>query len=102
MCEHRPVPDDTRQRRLAAMRAADRMLSGVRPATIRERLADLMAADGTDRLPDYYGDGVVAELEDHVAGLLGTEAAVFFPTGTMAQQVALRYGAELTGRDAVA
>ena len=41
-------------------------------------------------------------LEERVAELLGTEAAVFFPTGTMAQQVALRYGADRTGRPTVA
>lgn len=84
------------------MRAADRILSGVRPATMREELAALLAADDLDRPTDHYGDGVVAELEEQVAGLLGMAAAVFFPTGTMAQQVALRHGAELTGCDAVA
>ncbi|GIF15619.1 L-threonine aldolase [Actinoplanes teichomyceticus] len=84
------------------MRGCDRLLSGARPATVRDRLAELSAAAGGELMPDFYGDGLVAELEDRVAALLGTEAAVFFPTGTMAQQVALRYGAELTGRRAVA
>ncbi|BBH65245.1 threonine aldolase [Actinoplanes sp. OR16] len=78
------------------MRASDRILSGVRPATIRERLADLAAVVGPDEMPDYYGDGPVTLLEQRVANLLGTEAAVWFPTGTMAQQVALRYGATET------
>ena len=41
-------------------------------------------------------------LEERVAELLGTQAAVFFPTGTMAQQVALRYGADRSGRPTVA
>ncbi|MEV0716614.1 beta-eliminating lyase-related protein [Asanoa sp. NPDC050611] len=92
--------DNTRQRRVAAMRACDRILSGERPLTMRERLADL---DGLDELPDFYGgDGPVTALEERVAGLLGTEAAVFFPTGTMAQQVALRYGADRGGSRAVA
>jgi threonine aldolase len=92
----------TRQRRMAAMRASDRMLSGVRPRTMRELLATLSAAGDLDRLPDYSGDGPVTELEERVAELLGTAAAVFFPTGTMAQQVALRYGADLTGTTTVA
>ncbi|GIF71665.1 threonine aldolase family protein [Asanoa siamensis] len=84
------VSDNLRQRRVAAVRACGRILSGERPLTMRERLAGL---DGLDGMPDYYGsDGPVAELEARVAGLLGTEAAVFFPTGTMAQQVALRFG----------
>ena len=41
-------------------------------------------------------------LEERVAGLLGTEAAAFFPTGTMAQQVALRCWAGRTGNPTVA
>ncbi len=84
------------------MRACDRILSGVRPLTMREQLAGLEAGGDLDRMPDFYGDGPVTALEERVAELLGTEAAVFFPTGTMAQQVALRYGAECTGRESVA
>lgn len=54
-------------------------------------------------MADFYGDGPVTTLENRVAGLLGTEAAVFFPTtGTMAQQVALRYGADRTGHPTAA
>ncbi len=87
---------------MAALRRCDRILSGTRPTTMRERLADLDASGLLDDQPDYYGDGPVATLEERVAGLLGTEAAVFFPTGTMAQQVALRYGAERSGRQIVA
>ncbi len=86
---------------MTAMRNSDRMLSGRRPLTMRERL-DVIAAGDLDRFPDTYGDGPVGELEEKVAGLLGAEAAVFFPTGTMAQQVAVRYGADLTGCRTVA
>ncbi|WP_328463271.1 beta-eliminating lyase-related protein [Actinoplanes sp. NBC_00393] len=96
------MSDNTRQHRLAAMRACDRILSGVRPVTMRERLAELDARGDLDDPTDFYGDGPVAVLEERVTDLLGTEAAVFFPTGTMAQQVALRYGADRTGRSAVA
>ena len=40
---------------------------------------------------DVYGeDPTVAELEERVAALLGHEAALFMPTGSMANQVALR------------
>jgi threonine aldolase len=49
-----------------------------------------------------YGDGIVETLEERVAALLGKEAAAFFPTGTMAQQVALRCWAGRTGNAAVA
>jgi threonine aldolase len=40
---------------------------------------------------DVYGeDPTVRKLEESVAELLGTEAALFVPTGTMANQIALR------------
>jgi threonine aldolase len=44
----------------------------------------------------------VLELEERVAGLLGKQRALFFPSGTMAQQTALRVHAERTGRHAFA
>ncbi len=44
---------------------------------------------------DVYGDGgVVTELEGEVAALLGKPAALFLPTGTMAQQATLRVHAD--------
>jgi len=61
-----------------------------------------------DRAPgvlgvDRYGEGELAErLESRVAELLGTEAAVWMPSGTMAQQIALRIHAERAGRPVVA
>lgn len=42
----------------------------------------------------YGGGGVVAEVEQLVAALLGKPTAVFMPTGTMAQQIALRVHAD--------
>ncbi|MEW2128839.1 beta-eliminating lyase-related protein [Streptomyces sp. NPDC005435] len=96
-----------RERRAVARRGARRVLSraGWR-GTLRERLAHLQeAAPGVydlDEPADVYGDRVVAALEERVAGLLGTEAAAFFPTGTMAQQVALRCWAARTGNPVVA
>jgi threonine aldolase len=96
------VNDISREQRVAAMRASERLLSGVRPPTMREQLAVITARTDLDRPPDYYGDGPVRELEDHIAAQLGTEAAAYFPTGTMAQQVALRYGADKTGNPTVA
>src|SRR5450432_1261951 len=40
---------------------------------------------------DQYGeDPTVNRLQEHVAALLGKEAALFMPSGTMANQVALR------------
>ncbi|WP_213452283.1 threonine aldolase family protein [Rhizomonospora bruguierae] len=85
------MSDDERERRLAAVRACTRVLSGVRPETMRERLAAIAGRSELDGWPDRYGDGPVAALEERVRELLGTASATFFPTGTMAQQVALRY-----------
>lgn len=47
-------------------------------------------------------DGPVARLERRLADLLGKDAALFFPTGSMAQQVALRIHAERRSRPAFA
>ncbi|MER6066466.1 beta-eliminating lyase-related protein [Streptomyces sp. NPDC001792] len=96
-----------RERRRVAFAKAERVLwrPGFR-RTIRERLADLQQAApevyDLDKPVDQYGNEIVADLEERVATLLGTEAAAFFPTGTMAQQVALRCWAGRTGNRAVA
>jgi threonine aldolase len=63
--------------------------------------ADAEAYD-LEESADFYGDGVVRALERRVADLLGTQDAAFFPTGTMAQQVALRAWAGRTGNNTVA
>ncbi|MFI8963613.1 threonine aldolase family protein [Streptomyces sp. NPDC053493] len=66
-------------------------------------LADWAATSPfADGQVDLYGDGVVEELERRVAAELGFPSAVFFPTGTMAQQVALRCWAGRTGNPVVA
>ncbi|MBB5953516.1 threonine aldolase [Saccharothrix tamanrassetensis] len=52
-----------------------------------------------DRVPPGMGfDEPVAELETRIAELLGKPAALFFPSGTMAQQSALRVHADRLGR----
>ncbi|MFI8305195.1 threonine aldolase family protein [Streptomyces sp. NPDC085927] len=95
-----------RERRIAACRSAPRALARLGfLGPLRERLALLDAAADVydlDETADLYGNGVVEALEERVAGLLGTEAAAFFPTGTMAQQVALRCWAGRTGSPVVA
>ena len=48
-------------------------------------------AGDADFEPDLYGDGgVLAKLETRFADLLGKETAVFLPTGTLANHIALR------------
>lgn len=57
----------------------------------------------TDDQRDRYGaGGAVAELEKEVARLLGKPAAVFLPTGVMAQQAVLRTYADRSGSSRVA
>ncbi|MFE2674785.1 threonine aldolase family protein [Streptomyces hygroscopicus] len=97
-----------RARRIAAWHGSERTLAhGPAEGRIADRLAALaLTADdpsyGGDGWVDVYGDGVVEELERRVATLLGMEAAAFFPTGTMAQQIALRCWAGRTGVPVVA
>ncbi|MFI9247325.1 threonine aldolase family protein [Streptomyces sp. NPDC053086] len=102
-----PTPEQARERRAAAHRRARRTLSRAGwGSSIRDRLAHLVDAApevyDLDEPADVYGNRIVAALEERVASLLGTEAAAFFPTGTMAQQVALRCWAARTGDPTVA
>ncbi|RXI96657.1 low specificity L-threonine aldolase [Anaerobacillus alkaliphilus] len=52
---------------------------------------------------DYYGTGQIIEtFQEKIASYLGKEAAVFFPSGTMAQQIALRIWCDQKGVKKVA
>jgi threonine aldolase len=63
---------------------------------------DLLATIPPGTAVDRYGEGgVVAELESEVAGILGLPAAVYLPSGTMAQQSVLRVHADRRGRRSV-
>jgi threonine aldolase len=65
-----------------------------RPDEVQAEVASVL---GTVE-PDRYGEGgVVAELERATAELLGKPAAVVMPSGTMAQQAALRIHADRVG-----
>jgi threonine aldolase len=65
-------------------------------------VGDLLATVPPDTAIDRYGDGgVVAGLEAEIATLLGKPAAVFVPSGTMAQQAVLRVHADRHGRRTV-
>jgi threonine aldolase len=89
--------------------AADPDLSELREGCTRfltghgqERASDLLATIPADTRVDRYGDGgVVPELEGEIATLLGKPAAVFLPSGTMAQQSVLRVHADRRGRRTV-
>jgi threonine aldolase len=68
------------------------------PQVVLRQLLEHVDAD----TPPAGPDGPVAQLERRLAALLGTESALYFPTGAMAQQVALRIHAERRGRLAFA
>lgn len=64
--------------------------------------AEMIASIGSDVVPDLYGEGgVVAELESAIADLSGHPAAVFLPSGTMAQAATLRVHADARHRRTV-
>ena len=73
-------------------RTCPRWLSGTRGRDPEEELRSLADEAARGGAPDRYGDGgVVAEVEQQVADLLGAPAGVLLPSGTMAQQIALRW-----------
>ncbi len=69
----------------------------------KQALAELVEwMDGSEDL-DYYGQGAcISEFESEIATLFGKQSAVFMPSGTMAQQIALRIWCEQTGNLTVA
>jgi threonine aldolase len=90
------------ERRRAARRGCTRWLTGHGDVSPAAWLAETAAA-ATEADLDRYGEaGEVAALEREVADLLGMAAAVFLPSGILAQQAALRAWAERSPTDAVA
>jgi threonine aldolase len=94
------IPSDE----LRTLRAAcDRSLGGHGLRTATDMLAEIAALPAGDLQEDYYGDGgAVTTLESEVRTLLDKPAAVFMPSGTMAQQIVLRIHADRRGRRVVA
>lgn len=61
------------------------------PATPKQKLLALAEWIPDDTEADHYGKGdTVQAFEAEIAALLGKESAVWFPSGTMVQQIALR------------
>ncbi|MGH3733984.1 MAG: threonine aldolase family protein [Acidimicrobiales bacterium] len=96
----RSAPPVSRDEKLeSAMSSCDRFLNGHGP----RRVDDLLASIPIDTAIDYYGiGGAVATLEKRVAALLDKPAALFLPSGTMAQQIVLRVHGERRGTKSVA
>jgi len=86
-----------------AFRACDRFLFGHGVQRPRDVLTELAEEAGPDEEADRYGDGsLIKDFEQEVATLLGKEEALFLPSGTMAQQVALRIWADRSHTSGVA
>jgi threonine aldolase len=84
-------------------RGCTRFLSHHYPRTPRRVFSELAAWADEAAREDRYGEGeVIASFEQEIAGLLGKEAAVFMPSGTMCQQIALRIWAERVGTSHIA
>ena len=65
------------------------------PRSLHETLAEVASEVPSDLPFDRYGEAAwLADFEASVARELGKEAAVFMPSGTMAQQIALRIWCE--------
>ena len=62
------------------------------------RLLGRLADEGRIDRDSYSNGGTVQQLEEQVAALLGKERAVFMPTGTLANHLAVRALAGGTGR----
>ena len=89
-----PRPDDLEQYRARCTR----FLTGHGPRTAGQWLAMVPADAGIDR---YGAGGAVEALEKETCRILGKPAAVFMPSGTLAQQAALRVHADRRGRRAI-
>jgi threonine aldolase len=89
---------------LTRLRAScTRALTHNAPQTPREAFAELAAQTPQDLAFDRYGEGVWLEaFEARIAAELGKEAAVFMPSGTMAQQIALRIWCDRAGNGTIA
>jgi len=84
-------------------KACHRFLTHDYPKTPRQVLSELAETTDPELEADRYGQGdLIARFESEVATLLGKEAAVFIPSGTMCQQIALRIWAGRRGTSNVA
>src|SRR5215216_1108989 len=95
--------DAAAQERERIFMGCERFLAGHGLQRPHEVLTELATEVRPDEEPDRYGEGrLINDFEKDVAALLGKEAAVFMPSGTMAQQIALRIWADRARTPSVA
>lgn len=99
------VTDDLAVRLRKAYAAASATISWRRPADPATAFAELATACAEldiDHWDLYAEHGAVEQLEQELITILGKPAAAYFPSGVMAQQVALRIHADRSGSRRVA
>lgn len=99
----KPSKDPKAKERGAAFGSCDRFLAGHGARSMSETIAEMQSEiEDADRA-DYYSFGkTLNDFEADVALRLGKAAAVFMPSGTMAQQIALRIWSDQVGHKCVA
>lgn len=87
---------------LEAFKQTRNQLSGHGKREVQVLKEALEGIDG-QKESDIYGKGeIIEKFQEKLANYLGKEAAVFFPSGTMAQQIALRIWCDKKGVKKVA
>lgn len=87
---------------LEAFKQTKYQLAGHGPRDIQVLKEPLAAIDGQHD-SDMYGKGkIIEDFQEKMANYLGKENVVFFPSGTMAQQIALRIWCDKVGIKKVA
>jgi threonine aldolase len=85
------LPIELTQRYRALRDRCTQRLTGHPLQSMRAQLAAISALADQYPQQDYYGEGELIEsFEREISSLLGKEATVFLPSGTMAQCIALR------------
>lgn len=83
--------EDKESEELKIFRACERHLNSHHRRRPQRVLLELGQATGSEENADFYGSGkMIEDFEKEIASLLGKEEAVFMPSGTMAQPIALR------------
>lgn len=84
-------------RLLDGFKQTEYQLSGHGPRNVQV-LKDVLDNMDGELSSDVYGQGgIIENFQSKMASYLGKEAAVFFPSGTMAQQIALRIWCDESG-----
>lgn len=92
-----------KQRYFDAVQQSNACVHRSKQVSIKEELSALERYTPTDANRDTYGRGGIAEeFEAQLSSFFGKPGVVFLPTGTLAQNVAMKCYSEKTGKKAVA